>query len=73
MFYNSITNDGSFYNAEGIAALEYIMKDGADVLNNSWGGGPGGVGGEFDPLDMALINVANRNICQHVSGQRRTG
>ena len=59
VFYNSITNDGSFYNAEGIAALEDIMKDGADVLNNSWGGGPGGVGGEFDPLDMALINVAN--------------
>ncbi len=59
VFYNSITNDGSFYNAEGIAALEDIMMDGADVLNNSWGGGPGSVGGEFDPLDIALINVAN--------------
>ena len=59
VFYNSITNDGSFYNAEGIAALEDILLDGADVLNNSWGGGPGSVGGEFDPLDMALINVAN--------------
>ena len=59
VFYNSITNDGSFYDAEGIAALEDIAKDGADVLNNSWGGGPGSVGGEFDPLDQALINVAN--------------
>ena len=59
VFYNSITNDGSFYNAEGIAALEDIVKDGADVLNNSWGGGPGSIGGEYDPLDQALINVAN--------------
>ena len=59
VFYNSITNDGSFYTAEGIAALEDIMMDGADVLNNSWGGGPGSTGGAFDPLDTALINVAN--------------
>jgi len=59
VFYNSITNDGSFYTAEGIAALEDILADGADVLNNSWGGGPGSIGGEFDPLDAALINVAN--------------
>ncbi|MGD2159291.1 MAG: S8 family serine peptidase, partial [Anaerolineales bacterium] len=59
VFYNSITNEGSFYTAEGIAALEDIMMDGADVLNNSWGGGPGSAGGAFDPLDQALINVAN--------------
>ena len=39
VFYNSITNDGCFYNAEGIKALEDIAMDGADVLNNSWGGG----------------------------------
>ncbi|MEJ2749946.1 MAG: S8 family serine peptidase, partial [Anaerolineae bacterium] len=57
VFYNSVTNDGSFYNVEGIAALEDIVADGADVLNNSWGGGPGSVGGEFDPLDFALINA----------------
>ena len=62
VFYNSITNDGSFYTAEGIAALEDIAMDGADVLNNSWGGGPGSLGGEFDPLDQALINVANSGI-----------
>ncbi len=59
VFYNSVTGDGSFYNAEGIAALEDIARDGADVLNNSWGGGPGSAGGEFDALDQALINVAN--------------
>ncbi len=59
VFYNSVTNDGSFYTAEGIAALEDIAMDGADALNNSWGAGPGSLGGEFDPLDTALINVAN--------------
>jgi hypothetical protein len=59
VFYDSITHDEAFYTAEGIAALEDIMKDGADVLNNSWGGGPGSIGGEFDPLDQALINVAD--------------
>jgi len=62
VFYNSITNDGSFYNAEGIAALEDIVQDEPDVLNNSWGGGPGSVGGEFDPLDMALINASESGI-----------
>ena len=59
VFYYSVTGDEAFYDAEGIAALEDIAKDGADVLNNSWGGGPGSIGGEFDPLDQALINVAN--------------
>ncbi|OQA43559.1 MAG: Minor extracellular protease vpr precursor [Chloroflexi bacterium ADurb.Bin325] len=62
VFYNSITNDGSFYNTEGIKALEDIVKDGADVLNNSWGGGPGSLGGEFDALDTALINAVKAGI-----------
>ncbi len=62
VFYNSVTNDGSFYNVEGLAALEDIVADGADVLNNSWGGGPGSVGGEFDPLDTALINAYNAGV-----------
>lgn len=62
VFYNSITGDGSFYTAEGIAALEDIVMDGADVLNNSWGGGPGSLGGEFDALDTALINAAQAGI-----------
>jgi len=62
VFYNSITGDGSFYDAEGIAALEDIAMDGADVLNNSWGGGPSSAGGEFDALDSALINVANSGV-----------
>ena len=62
VFYNSVTDDGSFYNVEGIAALEDIVLDGADVVNNSWGGGPGSVGGEFDPLDTALLNAYNLGV-----------
>ncbi len=62
VFYNSVNGIGSFYSAEGIAALEDIAMDGADVLNNSWGGGPTSVGGEFDPLDQALINAANSGV-----------
>lgn len=62
VFYASVSNDGSFYTAEGIAALEDIVADGADVVNNSWGGGPGSAGGEFDPLDQALINASQAGV-----------
>ena len=62
MFYASVSNDGSFYTVEGLAALEDIVSDGADVLNNSWGGGPGSVGGQFDALDQALINTVNAGV-----------
>nr|MBA3533206.1 S8 family serine peptidase [Ardenticatenales bacterium] len=62
VFYDSVTNDGSFYNAEGIAALEDIVKDGADVVNNSWGGGPGSSGGQFDALDTALRNAVSAGV-----------
>ncbi len=62
VFYNSVTDDGSFYNTEGLAALEDIIADGADVLNNSWGGGPTGLGGEFDALDTALINASKAGV-----------
>ena len=47
--------DVTFYSAEGIAALEDILADGAQVLNNSWGGGPVGRD-EFDPLGIAVRN-----------------
>jgi subtilisin family serine protease len=62
VFYTSATGRGSFYTAEGIAALEDIVADGADVLNNSWGGGPGSTGGEFDALDTALINTTRAGV-----------
>lgn len=62
VFYDSVNHDGSFYNTEGIAALEDIVRDGADVLNNSWGGGPSSSGGQFDTLDQALINATKAGI-----------
>ncbi len=62
VFYASVNNDGSFYNAEGIAALEDLVADGADVVNNSWGGGPTSVGGALDALDTALINASNAGV-----------
>ena len=57
VFYNSVNGIESSYTAEIIPALEDIVLDGADVVNNSWGGGPGSEGGEFDPMDQALINA----------------
>ncbi len=62
VFYASVNGIGAFYTAEGLAALEDIVADGADVLNNSWGGGPSSAGGEFDALDQALINAAEAGI-----------
>ena len=62
VFYNSVTGDGSFYTVEGIAAIEDAVADGADVINNSWGGGPGSIGGEMDPLDAALINAVQAGV-----------
>jgi len=62
VFYASVSGDGAFYTAEGLAALDDIIADGAEVLNNSWGGGPGSAGGEFDPLDQALINASEAGV-----------
>lgn len=63
VFYGSVRGDGSFWNAEGIAALEDIAMDGADVLNNSWGGGPTSNGNVLgDPLNSALVNVAASGV-----------
>jgi subtilisin family serine protease len=62
VFYESVNGNASFYTTEGIAALEDIVRDGADVVNNSWGGGPGSIGGPFDPLDQALINATKAGV-----------
>lgn len=48
---------GSAFSIELIASVEDAVMDGADVINNSWGGGPGSIGGMFDALDMALVNA----------------
>lgn len=62
VFYPSVSGESGFYTAEGLAALEDIVRDGADVVNNSWGAGPGSVGAPFDPLDQALLNAASAGI-----------
>lgn len=60
--YPSVSGAEGFYTAEGIAALEDIVTDGADILNNSWATGPVSPGGESNPIDMALINAAEAGI-----------
>ncbi|MFN8423100.1 MAG: S8 family serine peptidase [Anaerolineae bacterium] len=62
VFYQSVNGIGSFYNAEGIQALEDIVRDRAHVVNNSWGGGPGSLGGAYDALDTALINATKAGV-----------
>ncbi len=62
VFYASVAGDGSFHTAEGVSALEDLVKDGADVVNNSWGGGPGGIGAPFDAIDNALVNAAKAGV-----------
>jgi subtilisin family serine protease len=57
VFYASVNGNESFFTTEGIAALEDVVADGADVVNNSWGEGPTAVGGEFDALDQVLLNT----------------
>ena len=62
MSYKVFYNNRGLHTAEGIAALEDIVKDGADVVNNSWGGGPYGIGAPFDAIDNALVNAANAGV-----------
>lgn len=62
VFYASVNGNGSFYTTEGLAALEDIVRDKADVVNNSWGEGPITEGGEFDPIDTALINASKAGV-----------
>jgi subtilisin family serine protease len=62
VFYASVQGIGSFYNAEGIASLEDVVRDGAHVVNNSWGGGPSSGGGEYDALDLALLNASRAGV-----------
>ncbi|MFN8469731.1 MAG: S8 family serine peptidase, partial [Caldilineaceae bacterium] len=62
VFYGSVNSISSFYTAEGIAALEDIAIDGADVLNNSWGSGPYSTANAGDPLEVALANTASTGV-----------
>jgi len=38
VFYRSVSGSNSAYTPEIIAAIEQVIMDGADVVNNSWGG-----------------------------------
>ena len=62
VFYPATSGASGFYDVEGIAALEDVVADGADVVNNSWGGGPTSIGGPLDPLDQALINASAAGV-----------
>lgn len=62
IFYPSVTGNESAYTAEILAALDDAVRDGAQVINNSWGGGPLSEGGEFDPVDTALTNATDAGV-----------
>ena len=62
MFYTSVNGNESSYTVEMVAAIEDMVKDGADVVNNSWGEGPISEGGRFDPVDAALINASKAGV-----------
>ncbi|MBK5970224.1 MULTISPECIES: S8 family serine peptidase [Thiorhodovibrio] len=60
--YPSVNSNEEFYTVELIAALEDVVADGADVVNNSWGDGPVSLGGKDDALDAALIGAAEAGV-----------
>jgi subtilisin family serine protease len=62
VLYKSVSGRDTFETPEGVACLEDIIKDGADVLNCSWSSGPYSSGGDFDLLDNILINVWKSGI-----------
>ncbi len=63
VFYPSNSDfNGSAFSVELMAAIEDAVADGAHVINNSWGGGPGSFGGEFDALDKALVNAVEAGV-----------
>ncbi len=51
VFYPAVSGSGSGWSAELIAAIEDAVADGADIVNNSWGGGSSSV--YPDPIDLA--------------------
>lgn len=60
--YGSTLDMPFFFTAELLMAMEDAVRDGADIVNNSWGGGPDSLGGEFDAVDNALINLAKAGV-----------
>lgn len=59
VFYRSQSGKRTFFTAEGVAALEDAVLDGAHVLIGAWGIGSHATDAPYDFLDAALVN-ANR-------------
>jgi subtilisin family serine protease len=61
VFYHSLAGSQSAYDPELIAAIEDAVKDGADVVNNSWGG-TFVTGGTDDPLASAYESAVDAGV-----------
>ncbi len=61
VFYHSMANSESAYDPELIAAIEDAVKDGADVVNNSWGG-TFVADGKDDPLASAYEAAVDAGV-----------
>ena len=61
VFYQSLAGSHSAWDPELIAAIEDAVKDGADVVNNSWGG-IYVVGGIDDPMAMAYEAAVDAGV-----------
>lgn len=61
VFYYSLAGDESAFDPELIAAIEDAVKDGADVVNNSWGG-TFVTGGTDDPLATAYESAVDAGV-----------
>ena len=57
----------SIGDAEAVAAHEDLVKDKAQVVNNSWGGGPWSIGGVADASEVALENAWRAGVFVAVS------
>ena len=60
VFYTAQSGSGSGWTAELVAAIEDAVADGADVVNNSWGGGTPMA--YPDPIDIAYGNAWDAGV-----------
>lgn len=60
-FYHSIADSESAWDPELMAAIEDAVKDGADIVNNSWGGTPVTTP-ETDPLVIAYSAAVDAGV-----------
>lgn len=60
-FYHSVADSESAWDPELMAAIEDAVKDGADIVNNSWGSTPV-TGPETDPLVIAYSAAVDAGV-----------